>query len=56
MVEVGRHLEIMWSKPMLKQDHLNLVAEDHVQLCFKYLQGWRFCNLFEQRVLMFDHL
>ena len=40
MVEVGRDL---WRSsgltPLLKQDHLEVVAQDHVQKAFEYLQG-----------------
>ena len=45
MVEVGRDL---WRSsclaPLLKQGHLELVAQDHVQMVFEYLQGGRLHN------------
>ena len=56
MVEVGRDL---WrsSGPtsLLKQGHLKLVAQDHVQMDFEDLQGWRLHNLSGQPVLMLSH-
>lgn len=46
MVEVGRDLWRL-SDPnfLLKQDHLQLVAQDQDHMTFKYLQGWRLHNL-----------
>jgi len=31
--------------PLLKQDHLEWLAQDHVQMAYQYLQGWRLLNL-----------
>jgi len=46
MVEVARHF---WRSsvptPLLRQCHLELVAWDHVQMAFEYLQGWRLHKL-----------
>ena len=56
MAEVGRDL---WrsSAPttLLKQGHLQLVAQDHVQTAFEYLQGWRIHNLSGQPVPVLSH-
>jgi len=42
MVEVGRDV---WRSPgpnpLLEQDHLQLVVQDHVQTAFEYLKGGR---------------
>lgn len=55
-VEVGRHLWRTSSPtPLLKQDHLELVMQDHVQTGFEYLQGGRLHNLSEQPVLVLSH-
>ena len=41
MVEVGRDLwRSSGPNPLLKQGHLEPVAQDHVQMAFEYLQGW----------------
>jgi len=51
MVEVGRGL---WRPSglttLLKQGHLELVAQDHVHTAFEYLQGWRLHRLSGQPV------
>jgi len=56
MVGVGKYL---WrsSGPasILKLCHLELVAQDCVQVVFEYLQEERFHNLLGQPVPMFDH-
>ena len=56
MVEVGRDL---WRSsgptPVLKQGHLELVAQAHGQMAFEYLQGWRLHNLPGQPVPVFSH-
>jgi len=54
MVKVGSDLW-SWScsTPLLKHGHLKQVAQDHVQMAFEYLQGWRFQSLCGQTVLMF---
>lgn len=46
MVEVGRNL-CRSSDPtrLLKQDHLEHIAQDHVQVAFEYRQGWRLHNV-----------
>ena len=41
--------------PLLKQDHLELVAQDSVQLGFEYLQGWRLHTLPGQAVPVLSH-
>lgn len=38
-------LESILSEPLFKQDHLEQVAQDHIQLTFEKLQGWRVHNL-----------
>lgn len=38
-------LEVIWSKPLLMQGHLQLAAQDCIQLVFGYLQGWWSCKL-----------
>jgi len=45
-------LEVIWSKPLLKHGHLELVAQDHV---LEYLQGWRLHNLPGQPVPWLGH-
>jgi len=56
MVDVGRDL---WRScgpiPLLKQDHLDPVAPDHVQMAFEDLQGGTIYNLSAQPVLMLCH-
>ena len=56
MVEVGREL---WRSsgpiPLLKQGHLQLVVQDHVQMDVEYLQGWRLHNLSEQSGAVLGH-
>ena len=44
--------------PCSRQDHLHLVvldAQDHVQLRFECLQGWRLHHVSGQPVQAFDH-
>lgn len=41
--------------PLLKQDHLEHVAKDHVQTSFEYLQGCRLHNLSEPPVPVLSH-
>ena len=41
--------------PLLKQGHLELVAQDHVQTVFEYLQGWRLHNLSGKPVPVLSH-
>ena len=45
-----------WVQPanLLKQGHLELVAQDHVQVTFGYCQGWRLHNLSGQPVPVFS--
>jgi len=49
MVEVG---SLLWRSsvpnPLLKQGHLELVAQVHVQMASGYLQGWKLHNLSRQ--------
>jgi len=51
MVEVGR---AQWRSsgptPLLQHGHLQLVAQDYVQMAFKYLQDWQLHNLSGQPV------
>ena len=57
MVGVGRDL---WRSstpaPLLNQDHLEQVAQDHVQAGFEYLQRRRLHNLSGQPVPVLSHL
>jgi len=41
---------------MLKQGHLEPVAQDHVQMAFENLQGWRLHNLLGLPVPVVSHL
>ncbi|KAK4826745.1 hypothetical protein QYF61_010998 [Mycteria americana] len=56
MTEVGRDL---WKAsdptPLLKQGHLDLLAQDYVQPPFEYVQGWRLHNLSGQPVPVLSH-
>ncbi|RMC03182.1 hypothetical protein DUI87_20376 [Hirundo rustica rustica] len=53
MAEFGSDLwRTVWFKPMLKQDHLELTAEDHVQMASEYLEGGKLYNLPGQCVLV----
>ena len=56
MVEVGRDLRRS-SGPttLLKQGHLDPVAQDHVQAASEYLQGWSLQNLSGQPVVVLSH-
>jgi len=51
MAEVGKDL---WRSPgppsLLKQDHLQPAAQDHVHTAFEHLQSWRLHNLSGQPV------
>jgi len=56
MGEVGGDLWRSYSPiPLLKQGHLELVAQDHVQVAFDCLQEWRLHNLSGQPVAVFTH-
>lgn len=56
MSEVGRHLwRLFGPTPLLRQVHLEEVAQEHVQTAFKYFQVWRFHNLYEQPLLVLAH-
>ena len=56
MVQVGRQLLRSTSPiPLLKQGHLEPVAQDPVQSGFEYLQGRRLRSLSGQTVPAFDH-
>ena len=46
MVEVSRDL----SEVIDKQDHLEQVSQDHVQMTSEYLQGWRHHSLSGHRL------
>lgn len=48
--------EIIWSNSLLKQDHLEEVAQDVVQSDFEYPQGWTLRSLIEQHSPVCDHL
>jgi len=50
----GGHLVI--PPTLLKQGHLELVAKDHAQMAFEYLQGWRLHNLPGQPVPVLGHV
>lgn len=41
-VEIGRDL---WSNPLLKIGHLELVPQDHAQVAYELLQRDRFHNI-----------
>ena len=41
--------------PVLKQGHLEQVAQDCIQMAFQYLQGWRLHNLSGQPVPVLGH-
>jgi len=45
----------MWSNSLLKQGHLDQVAQDHAQSGSECLQGWRLHNLSVRSVPVFDH-
>jgi len=56
MVEVGRGFwRSSGPNPLLKQGHLELVAQDHPQMDFEYLQAWRIHNLSGQPVPALSH-
>lgn len=56
MAGVGRDV---WRSPgqtpLLKQDHMETVAQDHAQMAFDYHQGWRAHNFFMQLVPGLGH-
>ena len=53
MVEVGRDLyRSSGPTPLLKQGHLDLVAQDHVQMAFEDLRWWRLHNLYQGSVTL----
>ena len=56
LVEVGQDL---WTSsgptPLLRQGHLEPVAQDRVQVAFEYLQGGRLHNLSGQPVPVLSH-
>lgn len=49
----------LWRSPspttLLKQGSLEQVAQNHVQIAFEYLQGWKLQNLPGQHVPMLSH-
>lgn len=54
-VEVGRKLEIIWPNPVLKNGHLEQVAQDHVQAAFEDLRGRRLHSLSLQSMPVLSH-
>jgi len=50
---------VTWPNPLLKQGHeqghLEQVVQDHIQLPFEYLPGWRLHNLSGQLVPLLGH-
>lgn len=56
LVEVGRGLSRSpGSTPLLKQGHQKPVPQDHVQVAFEYLQGWRLHHLTRQPMPVLSH-
>ena len=56
IIEVGSDLwRSLGPTPLLKKGYLKLVAQDHVQMSFEYLQGWRLRNLSGQAVQVLSH-
>jgi len=56
MVEVGRDLQRPpGPTPLLKQGHLELIAQDCVQTASEYLQRWRLHKLSGQPVPVLGH-
>ena len=56
MVEVGGDLwRSFGPTPLLKQGHQEPLAQNHVQMTFAYVQGWRLHNLPEQPVPVLGH-
>jgi len=56
IVDVGRDLcRIFCPAPLLKQDHLDPIAQYQVQTGFDYLQAWRLYKLFGQSVPVLGH-
>lgn len=49
-------LEVTWSSPLLKQGHLNPVAQDDNQRALEYRQGWRIQKLSGQPVSVLHRL
>lgn len=50
----------LWRQPspaphLLKQVQLEQVVQDHIQLSFEYIHGWRFHNFTRQHVPVSDH-
>lgn len=49
MFAVGRDLwRSSHANPLLRQGHLQPVAQNHIQMAFQYVQGWRLHILHEQ--------
>ena len=46
---------LVYHLPLLKQGLLQLVAQEHVQMAFEHLQGWRLHNLSGQPVPVLGH-
>jgi len=56
LFQIGRDLwRTPGPSPLLKQGHLELLVQDHVQTAFEYLQGWRFHNFPGQLVPALSH-
>lgn len=51
----GESLEVVWSNPLLRWSHLELVAPQCVQVAFDCFQGWRLHNLPGQLVPVLGH-
>jgi len=55
-VEIGRdHCRSSGPTDLLKRDHLQLVAQDHIQAAFEQLQGWRLHNRSGQSMTVLGH-
>jgi len=53
---VGRHIwRSSGPSTLLKQGHLEPVAQDHIQMAFEYLQGWKLHNPLGQPVPVFSN-
>jgi len=56
LIEVGRDIwGLSCPTSLLKKGHLKPVAQDHVQMAFEYLQGWRLHNISGQPVPVLGH-
>lgn len=56
MVEAERDFQRSYGPtPLLRQGHLELIAQGHAQMAFEYPQEWRLHNIPGQRVPVFGH-